>query len=449
MENTTHDTPETTPENTPEMTAEVMETIEASETTEADEETVEASETTETLEAELDKMSANILEDIESNDFEFELDFYDEKDQEDKEWQKATGMTYETLCGAIETLIFMSEKPITLTKLKSLLGEEIPLRVFHECIEVLQEDYEKAHHGIRLQEVAEGYQFRTKATYKNLVQRLFNISSFSLSPSTLEVLAIVAYKQPVSKTQIEKIRGVDCSHITRSLIEKKLIKIAGRSEEELGRPTLYTTTSEFLDIFNLKSIEDLPPEYELEEMAAINEVGNAIDIKEAVHMGEDKDRFVFDDMEELESLTTEIKSIASETEFIQALKGEDKKRIAGDSGEIKTAFEILEDCLVKNEVTEQNIASVLSENGVEGFIQPDTTETPEVLMSEEEFEESTDHYTEEEAALADALDKAWTELHGSKPEREPEADVEIEPSDEIVTYFQEIDDRETEDRLNH
>ncbi len=129
----------------------------------------------------------------------------------------------------------MSDRPVSLLKIRNLIDEDISLRLVHESINRLQEEYETKHHGIRLQEVADGYQFRTKATYSKYVQDLLKVTSLILSPTALEVLAIIAYKQPISKTAIDKMRGVDSSHIVRGLMDKRLVKIIGRSEE-LGRP---------------------------------------------------------------------------------------------------------------------------------------------------------------------------------------------------------------------
>src|SRR5690606_33214911 len=233
----------------------------------------------------------------ENDEFALDLSHYDEKEQADMLWQARTGLNPATLCGAIETIIFMSDKPISIQKIKAQIDPELPLRVIHESLSRLQAGYEVKHHGIRLVEVAEGYQFRTKATYSKFVQNLFKLNSLVLTPTALEVLAIIAYKQPVSKTDVEKIRGVDSSHIIRALMDKRLVKITGRSEE-LGRPSLFGTTEEFLEVFNLADISGLPPEYELEEMATKNTVGAITDIKSVVFRGDAK-KFNMDEFEEL------------------------------------------------------------------------------------------------------------------------------------------------------
>lgn len=295
----------------------------------------------------------------EPNLLEMELDYFHDEDQEDKLWQARTGLDKDTLCGAIETIIFMSDKPVSLAKIKSLIDEDLPLRVIHESMEKLQTEYEQKHHGIRLQEVAEGYQFRTKATYSKFVQDLFKVNALVLTPVALEVLAIIAYKQPVAKTEVDKIRGVDSSHIVRGLMDKRLVKVVGRSDE-LGRPVLYGTTQEFLEVFNLASLDDLPPEHELQ--ALVNEgMGSKItDIKTIVQAG-DKEAFKFDEIEELDALSASIKQISADTHFTKSLKLEEKKRKDASGETVKSAFELLEE-FVENEIlSNENIKASESE----------------------------------------------------------------------------------------
>lgn len=296
----------------------------------------------------------------ESTNTEIEIEVEEEltDEQIDKLWQARTGLNYETICGAIETIIFMSDKPIALAKIRNLIDEDLPLRVIHSSLERLQAEYEVKHHGIRLQEVAEGYQFRTKATYSKYVQDLFKINSLVLTPTALEVLAIIAYKQPVSRIEVEKIRGVDSSHIVRGLMDKRLVKVAGRSDE-VGRPVLYATTSEFLEVFNLSDLSQLPPEHELEEMSQ-QEIGKISDIKTIVHAG-DKKRFSFDEIDELDNLAEKIREIDAETEFTRSLKLEEKKRRSVEGEVVKSAFDLLEEHLDNKLVTDANIESVISE----------------------------------------------------------------------------------------
>lgn len=304
-------------------------------------------------------------------------------------WEEETGFTAETLSGAIETLIFMSDRPISLAKIRKMTDERLPLKIIHKSIAQLQEGYELAQHGIRIQEVAEGYQFRTKATYSKYVHDLLKISALTLTPATQEVLAVIAYKQPVSKTEIEKIRGVDSSHLIRGLLDKRLIKIVGRSEE-MGRPSLYATTSEFLEVFNLASLEDLPPEYELEELATKNTVGEISDIREII--ANSKAQYEEDELEELDKLGEEIKLIAADTEFTKSLKMAGKK-VEGEQA--KSAFELLEEYLGREEISKQNELAAESENlmsienegqGVDAPPEVNQETAPDLLNDQEEGE---------------------------------------------------------------
>ena len=297
--------------------------------------------------------------DFTKEEFSLDLDFFNEKEQEDKLWQARTGLNHDTLCGAIETIIFMSDKPVTLQKIKTQIDPDLPLRVVHDSIARLQEEYEKKHHGIRLMEVAQGYQFRTKATYSKLVQKMFKVASLQLSPTALEVLAIIAYKQPISKTAIESIRGVDSSHIVRQLMDKRLVRITGRSDE-MGRPSLYGTSAEFLEVFNLNEVTDLPSESELDELASASDVASINEIKTIVQKG-DKKRFDFDELEELDELSQSIREIASDTIFTKSLIDMDKKRSNEEGVEKKSAFDLLEEYVSQAQVIEQNKASILSD----------------------------------------------------------------------------------------
>jgi segregation and condensation protein B len=306
-------------------------------------------------------------------------------------WQARTGLNSDTLCGAIETIIFMSDKPVSIQKIKALIDEEMPLKIIHEALQRLQAEYEEKHHGLRLLEVAEGYQYRTKATYSKYVQDIFKINSLVLSPTALEVLAILAYKQPVSKVEVDKIRGVDSGHIVRALMDKRLVRIVGRSDE-LGRPVLYGTTPEFLEVFNLPDISALPPEHELDEMSRVSTVGKIADIKTLVHEG-DKTRFKFDEMEELDILSESIKNISSETDFTTSLKVEEKKRLSAEGLEIKSAFDLLEEFVNKRLISEQNkisFQSLLTTNVIDPKVINDLEagpfNTPDLEPEDEEFE---------------------------------------------------------------
>jgi segregation and condensation protein B len=164
----------------------------------------------------------------------------------------------------IECLIFASEVPLTIEKIKDVL-EDKSKKELKELVRELIEDYQKLERGIFIREVAHGYQFCTKPEYAHLIQKFRKSKPYHLTQPTLETLAIVAYKQPVTKAEVELVRGVDCTGVLKSLLEKKLIAFQGR-KEVMGRPFLYGTTSRFLEVFGLTDLSSLPSIEEIKQL---------------------------------------------------------------------------------------------------------------------------------------------------------------------------------------
>ncbi|HEY2385818.1 MAG TPA: SMC-Scp complex subunit ScpB [Candidatus Binatia bacterium] len=162
----------------------------------------------------------------------------------------------ERLLGILESVLFAAGEPLTLARLADVIpgptrGE---LRV---ALRELAARAERDQRGIRLLEVAGGYQFRTDPAHAEWVRRLFQQKPWRLTRATLETLAIVAYKQPITRAEIEAIRGVDADSVLASLLSRKLVKIVGR-KEVMGRPLLYGTTRQFLEVFGLRDLTELP-----------------------------------------------------------------------------------------------------------------------------------------------------------------------------------------------
>ncbi|MCX7661978.1 MAG: SMC-Scp complex subunit ScpB [Candidatus Omnitrophica bacterium] len=157
----------------------------------------------------------------------------------------------------IEALLFVNEKPLTLEAIKGIL-EDFNTEKIREILEELKKDYETQNRGIRIQEVAGGFQMVTNPYVSPYLKKFFKKHRIErLSQSALETLSIIAYKQPVTKKEIEILRNVDCSGVIKHLLEKNLIRIVGR-RDSMGRPFVYRTPKEFLEYFGLKSLEDLP-----------------------------------------------------------------------------------------------------------------------------------------------------------------------------------------------
>ncbi|MDR4508828.1 MAG: SMC-Scp complex subunit ScpB [Candidatus Brocadiaceae bacterium] len=163
----------------------------------------------------------------------------------------------------IEALIFTADEPIALRKLTNIIGD-IDGEVIKEAIKQLQNDYAIQGRSFQIEEIAGGYQIFTKPEYHEwLIKLRKKTGDTKLSPAALETLSIIAYKQPVMRTDVESIRGVQSGQIIRLLMEKDLVKVTGR-DESLGHPLLYGTTKKFLEQFGLKSLKDLPKIEELE-----------------------------------------------------------------------------------------------------------------------------------------------------------------------------------------
>lgn len=164
----------------------------------------------------------------------------------------------------VEALLFASPEPLTQNKINLIFDEDPPN--LENCVQALSEKYSSSDFGIEILHVAGGYQIRTKPEHDIYVRRLLNkTGQLHLSQAALETLSIVAYKQPISRSDVEAIRGVDCSGVLKTLLKKTLIKIRGRDEGP-GRPLMYATTDEFLQAFGLSRLADLPKLKEVSEL---------------------------------------------------------------------------------------------------------------------------------------------------------------------------------------
>ena len=171
----------------------------------------------------------------------------------------------ENLKYIIESLLFVSETPLTMEQLKRIL-EDIDTTAIKDAIGQLAMEHEQRDGGFVLREVAGGYQFRTQERFNEWIKRLVKPNAPRLSKAALETLAIIAYNQPIIRSDIEHIRGVDSGGVIRMLMERKLIRVLGRKEIP-GRPLIYATTKHFLEVFELKDLKDLPTPKEIEELS--------------------------------------------------------------------------------------------------------------------------------------------------------------------------------------
>ena len=163
----------------------------------------------------------------------------------------------------IEALLFTADKPLRVRDILACVEDETPADV-REALNELRAEYDAMGRSFTLKEVAEGFQLRTQSEYAPYVVRMLKTSPARLSRAAMETLAIIAYKQPIMRADVEVIRGVAAGEMVRNLMYKGLVKIVGRAEV-LGRPMLYGTTKNFLQHFGLNSIKDLPKAEELKK----------------------------------------------------------------------------------------------------------------------------------------------------------------------------------------
>ncbi|MFH1351688.1 MAG: SMC-Scp complex subunit ScpB [Pseudomonadota bacterium] len=164
----------------------------------------------------------------------------------------------------VEALLFASDKPLGASDIHALLPD-VKTADIKSALRVLKYEYEALGRSFSLKEVAGGYQFRSRSEYGSYILKMLQTSPSRLSRATMETLAIIAYKQPMMRQEIERLRGVDVGGILRTLLEKNLIRIMGRKNLP-GRPLIYGTTKKFLEVFDLKDIESLP---KLKELKAL------------------------------------------------------------------------------------------------------------------------------------------------------------------------------------
>ena len=170
----------------------------------------------------------------------------------------------------IEALVFSSESPLPLTKIREIIPGLAPKQI-NSIIEYLNEQYRQGGRSYEIREIAGGYQMFTMPEFAAFVDKLFQEKQQSrLTQKALETLAIVAYKQPVTRHEIEEIRGVNVDGVMKTLMSRSLVTISGRAQAP-GSPFLYKTTRKFLDYFGLKSLDDLPKLKEIDELIDVDD----------------------------------------------------------------------------------------------------------------------------------------------------------------------------------
>jgi segregation and condensation protein B len=193
-------------------------------------------------------------------------------------------MDLSTIIPHIEALIFASDKPLSTLELVDLINnalgfieDKATLEQVESAIEAIREKYDSEFYAFEMKESGGGWQFLTKKEFHKTIAQL-NADKYlkKLSTAALETLSIIAYKQPITKSEIENIRGVNCDYAVQKLLEKELVIIAGRKEDAVGKPLIYTTSKSFMDYFGINSADELPKikEVLMEELVEATKIHN-------------------------------------------------------------------------------------------------------------------------------------------------------------------------------
>jgi len=259
----------------------------------------------------------------------------------------------------LEALLFASDQPLSMARLLEVVPRAKKAEV-HEALDELETDYQDGARAFRLLRIAGGFQLATKQEYANVVRRLFvGKRRVRLTKAALETLAIIAYKQPTTRPEVDAIRGVSSGGVLETLLERDLVRIAGRADG-VGRPLLYATTGEFLQYLGLNHLRDLPNLAELEAML--------VEREEEMRREED---------EELRTMAEAREAAGPEdSEAVQASRLEDKLR----SQNLPTLDEIDAELDEKHSVIEDVAARVDPERGAEA---PGEDSTPSSETSTE------------------------------------------------------------------
>lgn len=183
-------------------------------------------------------------------------------------------MDIEQLMPHVEALVFASERPLTQIEMTEVLGQALEKVIESEriatCLDAIREKYEAEYYPFQLKEIGGGYQFLTKKQYHKTVLQLNGDKHIKkLSTAAMETLSIIAYKQPITKSEIEYIRGVSADYSIQKLLEKELIVISGRNENMVGKPLIYNTSKNFMDYLGINSPAQLPQLKDITDMQIV------------------------------------------------------------------------------------------------------------------------------------------------------------------------------------
>ena len=234
------------------------------------------------------------------------------------------------LISIVESLLFSTDKPVSLATLKSLFkGTNVRTKDIARALDILASDYASSTRGVTLEEINGGYQLRTKVDNTDFLKRLQKVRPFRLSGPALETMSIVAYKQPVTKYEIDEIRGVESGHLIRALMERGLVQFQGKAEDKPGKPMAYGSTRKFLETFGLRNLRELPTLSEIDELlpegiGEVEEKEKLSDITE--ELSNEFSGGYSESEEELSKINETLQAIDTSSEFFEQEKVRERDR---------------------------------------------------------------------------------------------------------------------------
>ena len=240
-------------------------------------------------------------------------------------------LSKERVFSIMESFLFMSPEPRPISDFSALFKGELSIKEIKDLLKEFQDSYNKTERGVLVENIAQGWQMRTKTENTAHLLKIKAPGVFRLSRPSLEVLAIVAYEQPCTKAQIDEIRGVESGHLLRSLIEKELIYLSGKSDLP-GKPSLFKSSKKFLQVFGLDSLKDLPSQEEIQDLLSDTKSEESLQsISEDLISKEDTRDTLEKDEKENKRIRDVLKSLPSTVNFLEEEK--ESKNLAKETVE--------------------------------------------------------------------------------------------------------------------
>ena len=386
------------------------------------------------LSEELNRLEEQIVDQVDFEDVEAafvegtELEDFESAEVEDLEF-----VEQERVVSIIESLLFATDRPQSLALLRQAFkGTTVKSKDIKRALEELMVEYAGGKRGITLEEVSGGYQLRTKVDNVEFLKRMVKGKTFKLSGPALEVLAITAYKQPCVKAQIDEIRGVESGHLLRGLMERGLVRFAGKSDLP-GKPMFYETTKKFLEIFGLRNIKELPSLSEIDDLipegiGEVEEEKTTLD-QITVQMAKEAGVTYSEGEEELAKISDQLENISTSSEFFEEEKRREKAKREADRAQM-----IQEALWIGEEVSERD------KNWLERYEAQLAAEAEALAQVEVEIKVPTEALAEAEAVSAEAGVEAQTPFEGgvvvkaesSSHKDKRELTVAVEPDSESM-----------------